>query len=40
MLAQGDQIAGYVIKDLLIDIGLPEKYEEVNRIAAMAQPLT
>lgn len=28
------QVAGYVIEDLLIDIGLPEKYEEANRIVA------
>lgn len=33
MLTDGIQIAGYVIEDLLIDIGLPEKYEEANRIA-------
>ncbi|MBI1879790.1 MAG: nucleotidyltransferase family protein [Chloroflexi bacterium] len=33
MLKDGIQIAGYVIEDLLIDIGLPEKYEEANRIA-------
>lgn len=34
MLAEGIRITGYVIEDLLIDIGLPEKYEEVNRIAS------
>ncbi len=32
MLADGLSIAGYIIKDLLIDIGLPEKYEEANRV--------
>jgi len=32
MLADGVRIAGYVIEDLLIDIGLPEKYEEANQI--------
>lgn len=33
MLADGIQVAGYVIEDYLIDIGLPEKYEEANRVA-------
>ena len=33
MLANGVPIAGYVIDDSLIDIGLPEKYEEANRLA-------
>lgn len=33
LLSEGVQVAGYVIEDLLIDIGLPEKYEEANRIA-------
>ncbi|GIK40283.1 MAG: hypothetical protein BroJett011_41160 [Chloroflexota bacterium] len=32
LLADGIHIAGYIIEDLLIDIGLPEKYEEANRI--------
>lgn len=32
LLADGIQVAGYVIEDFLIDIGLPEKYEEANRI--------
>jgi NDP-sugar pyrophosphorylase family protein len=32
LLAEGVRVAGYVIEDLLIDIGLPEKYEEANRI--------
>jgi mannose-1-phosphate guanylyltransferase/phosphomannomutase len=31
MLTDGLSLAGYVIEDLLIDIGLPEKYEEANR---------
>ncbi len=34
LLAEGQPIAGYVIEDLLIDIGLPEKYEEANRLVA------
>jgi NDP-sugar pyrophosphorylase family protein len=34
MLADGIRTAGYVIQDLLIDIGLPEKYQEANRIAS------
>ena len=34
MLADGLPMAGYVIEDFLIDIGLPEKYDEANRIAA------
>lgn len=34
MLAKGGEIAGYVIEDSLIDIGLPEKYEEANRLAS------
>ena len=33
MLADDIALAGYVINDLLIDIGLPEKYEEANRAA-------
>jgi mannose-1-phosphate guanylyltransferase/phosphomannomutase len=32
LLAQGVKIAGYELKDRLIDIGLPEKYEEANRL--------
>ena len=32
LLAEGVQVAGYVIEDTLIDIGLPEKYEEANRM--------
>lgn len=32
LLAEGRPIAGYVIEDLLIDIGLPEKYEEANQL--------
>jgi hypothetical protein len=34
MLAEGVRIAGCVIKDVLIDIGLPEKYQQANRIAS------
>jgi NDP-sugar pyrophosphorylase family protein len=34
MLADGIRTAGYVIEDPLIDIGLPEKYQEANRIAS------
>ncbi|NJN95050.1 MAG: nucleotidyltransferase family protein [Anaerolineales bacterium] len=34
LLRDGIRVAGYVIEDLLIDIGLPEKYEEANRIVA------
>jgi mannose-1-phosphate guanylyltransferase/phosphomannomutase len=34
MLAEGTQVAGYVIEDTLIDIGLPEKYKQANRIAS------
>ncbi len=34
MLAEGIQMAGYVIEDILIDIGLPEKYGEVNRLVS------
>ena len=33
LLADGERIAGYVIEERLIDIGLPEKYEEANRFA-------
>ena len=33
LLTEGTRIAGYVIEDTLIDIGLPEKYAEANRIA-------
>lgn len=33
MLAEGTQIAGHIIDDVLIDIGLPEKYDEANRLA-------
>jgi NDP-sugar pyrophosphorylase family protein len=40
MLAGGAEIKGYVIEDWLIDIGLPEKYEEANRIvSAMMAPI-
>ena len=33
MLAEAIPLAGYDIEDHLIDIGLPEKYEEANQIA-------
>jgi NDP-sugar pyrophosphorylase family protein len=40
MLAGGEQIKGFVIEDWLIDIGLPEKYEEADRIvSAMRAPI-
>jgi mannose-1-phosphate guanylyltransferase/phosphomannomutase len=32
LLAEGTKIAGYVLQDRLIDIGLPEKYEEANQL--------
>ncbi len=32
LLAKNVPIAGYVIEEFLIDIGLPEKYEEANRV--------
>ncbi len=35
MLADGLPLAGYVLDDYLIDIGLPEKYEEADRIATL-----
>lgn len=34
MLAQGSHVAGYIIEDTIIDIGLPEKYRYANRIAS------
>ena len=34
MLSDGQDIAGFELQDTLIDIGLPEKYEEANRMAA------
>ncbi len=34
LLAEGVTMSGYVIHDHLIDIGLPEKYEEANRLAS------
>jgi NDP-sugar pyrophosphorylase family protein len=37
MLADGVHMAGYVIEDLLIDIGLPEKYEEADRVASIVE---
>jgi mannose-1-phosphate guanylyltransferase/phosphomannomutase len=35
MLAEGVRVAGYVIEDPLIDIGLPEKYEQAQRLASV-----
>ena len=42
MLTDGLPLAGYVLQDFLIDIGLPEKYEEANRMvsAMVSQSLT
>ncbi len=34
MLAKDIHVAGYVIEDILIDIGLPDKYQQANRIAS------
>jgi mannose-1-phosphate guanylyltransferase/phosphomannomutase len=34
MLAEGIRMAGYAIEGILIDIGLPEKYQQANRIAS------
>jgi len=34
LLADGAPVAGYVLDAPLIDIGLPEKYREANRLAA------
>jgi NDP-sugar pyrophosphorylase family protein len=34
MLAAGAAMTGYVIEDPIIDIGLPEKYQEANQLAA------
>jgi mannose-1-phosphate guanylyltransferase/phosphomannomutase len=34
ILAQEEQIKGYVIDDWLIDIGLPEKYKEADRLVS------
>ena len=34
LLADGVRMAGYVIEDALIDIGLPEKYKQVNLMAS------
>jgi mannose-1-phosphate guanylyltransferase/phosphomannomutase len=34
MLADGVCVAGYVIEDLVIDIGLPEKYRQADAIAS------
>jgi mannose-1-phosphate guanylyltransferase/phosphomannomutase len=34
LLAAATRVAGYIIKDTLIDIGLPEKYQQANRLAS------
>ena len=34
MLAKGIRVTGYIIEDILIDIGLPEKYEEANHLVS------
>jgi NDP-sugar pyrophosphorylase family protein len=34
LLAKGAKIAGYTLQDTLIDIGLPEKYQEANHFAS------
>jgi NDP-sugar pyrophosphorylase family protein len=34
MLAEGIRMAGYAIEGILIDIGMPEKYQQANRIAS------
>jgi NDP-sugar pyrophosphorylase family protein len=34
LLAEKIQVVGYVIEDLLLDIGLPEKYAEANQIVS------
>ncbi|GAB4531001.1 MAG: hypothetical protein Kow0063_09740 [Anaerolineae bacterium] len=34
LLADKVRVAGYVIEDPLIDIGLPEKYEQANQLAS------
>jgi mannose-1-phosphate guanylyltransferase/phosphomannomutase len=36
MLAEAVPMAGHVIEDIVIDIGLPEKYEEANQIVLAA----
>jgi len=37
MLADKIGVAGYVINDLLIDIGLPDKYEVANSVASIVE---
>jgi len=34
LLAAGGKVAGYVIEDTIIDIGLPEKYDEANKFVS------
>jgi len=40
MLKDGLRMTGYVIDDLVIDIGLPEKYRQANRVASEKLPST
>jgi NDP-sugar pyrophosphorylase family protein len=35
LLAAGVRVAGYVIEDSVIDIGLPEKYRQASRLASL-----
>ena len=35
LLADDIRVAGYVIEDSLIDIGLPEKYEQANQLVSL-----
>ena len=37
LLANGVRVAGYIIDDILIDIGLPEKYEEADSLVSMME---
>jgi mannose-1-phosphate guanylyltransferase/phosphomannomutase len=39
VLAEGVRVAGYVIEDPLIDIGLPEKYEQAKHLASLRRTL-
>jgi NDP-sugar pyrophosphorylase family protein len=34
LLAAATRVAGYIIKDSLLDIGLPEKYQQADRLAS------
>ena len=35
LLAAGVRVAGYIIEDSVIDIGLPEKYRQASRLASL-----